>query len=292
MNKDQNLIFEAYTQTLTEGWEAGTSKAPKGKSFDMKKGGAPSNVDAARDGSGGRYRKTRPPSAQSNKTHSESEEYGNDELMVNGVEYIVQAEISGDNVEITTLFKYDAKLDDHIEVDLGSISPQLRQDIEDSVRNDVGRENNLENTPLEELQELTPEEYEIAQTMETFDDDDWGYNEIQEFYFRRREGGEDNESREKSIMRGREAASAEQEIFYKEHGADAFEDHYGFEYPQEEESLGDSSDFEFKAEKFADSIGDAELEYLVNLSGGQFEILKGFLQDEMGYRDLGQYKRN
>jgi len=292
MNKDQNLIFEAYTQTLTEGWEAGTSKAPKGKSFDMKKGGAPSNVDAARDGSGGRYRKTRPPSARSKKTHSESEEYGNDELMVNGVEYIVQAEISGDNVEITTLFKYDAKLDDHIEVDLGSISPQLRQDIEDSVRNDVGRENNLENTPLEELQELTPEEYEIAQTMETFDDDDWGYNEIQEFYFRRREGGEDNESREKSIMRGREAASAEQEIFYKEHGADAFEDHYGFEYPQEEESLGDSSDFEFKAEKFADSIGDAELEYLVNLSGGQFEILKGFLQDEMGYRDLGQYKRN
>ena len=40
----------------------------------MKKGGAPSNVDAARDGSGGRYRKTRPPSAQSNKTHGEMEE--------------------------------------------------------------------------------------------------------------------------------------------------------------------------------------------------------------------------
>ena len=57
-----------------EGWEKGTSKAPKGKSFDMSRGGAPSNVDAARDGSGGRYRKTRPPSAQSNKTHGEMEE--------------------------------------------------------------------------------------------------------------------------------------------------------------------------------------------------------------------------
>tara|TARA_R110002126_G_scaffold264366_1_gene407374 strand:+ start:3562 stop:4440 length:879 start_codon:yes stop_codon:yes gene_type:complete len=292
MNKDQNLIFEAYTQTLTEGWEAGTSKAPKGKSYDMSRGGAPSNVDAARDGSGGRYRKTRPPSAQSNKTHGEGEEYDNDELMVNGVEYIVQAEISGDDVEITTLFKYDAELDDHIEVDLDSISPQLRQDIEDSVQNDAGRENNLENTPLEELSTLTPAEYEIAKTFETFDDDDWYESKRQKLFFRKREGGEDNESREKSIMRGREAASAEQEIFYKEHGADAFEAHYGFEYPEEDESLGDSSNFEDKAEKFAGVIGDIELEYLVNLSSGQFEILKGFLQDEMGYRDLGQYKRN
>ena len=74
MNKDQNLIFEAYTQTLTEDWQKGTSKAPKGKSFDMSRGGTPSNVDAARDGPGGRYRKTRPPSAQSNKTHGEMEE--------------------------------------------------------------------------------------------------------------------------------------------------------------------------------------------------------------------------
>ena len=74
MNKDQDLIFEAYAETLTEDWQSGTSKAPKGKSFDMSRGGAPSNVDAARDGSGGRYRKTRPPSAQSNKTHGEMEE--------------------------------------------------------------------------------------------------------------------------------------------------------------------------------------------------------------------------
>ena len=59
---------------LEENWKKGTSKAPKGKSFDMQRGGAPSNVDAARDGSGGRYRRTRPPSAPSKKTHGEMEE--------------------------------------------------------------------------------------------------------------------------------------------------------------------------------------------------------------------------
>ena len=172
MNKDQDLIFEAYTKSLTEDWQKGTSKAPKGKSFDMSRGGAPSNVDAARDGSGGRYRKTRPPSAQSNKTHSEMEEekYENDALMVNGDEYIVQAEISGDDVEITTLFKYNEELDDHNEIDLGSIPPQLRQDIEDSVLKNVHSEDNedLGNTDydveepsvferLEELMNSKPE---------------------------------------------------------------------------------------------------------------------------------------
>lgn len=74
MNIEQDLIFEAYAETLTEDWQKGTSKAPKGKSFDMSRGGAPSGVDAASDGSGGRYRKTRPPSAQSKKTHGEMEE--------------------------------------------------------------------------------------------------------------------------------------------------------------------------------------------------------------------------
>jgi|TARA_R100000482_G_scaffold121234_1_gene67224 hypothetical protein len=73
-NKDNDLIFEAYNKKLNEDWEKGTSKAPKGKSFDMSRGGAPSNVDAARDGAGGRYRKTRPPSAPSKKTHGEMEE--------------------------------------------------------------------------------------------------------------------------------------------------------------------------------------------------------------------------
>ena len=74
-----------------------------------------------------------------------NEEYHNDALMVKGGEYIVQAEVSGDDVEITTLFKYDKKLDDHREINLHSISPQLRQDIEDAVLNDVGGKNYEDN---------------------------------------------------------------------------------------------------------------------------------------------------
>tara|TARA_A100000171_G_scaffold45184_1_gene48661 strand:- start:101 stop:580 length:480 start_codon:yes stop_codon:yes gene_type:complete len=89
MNKDQNLIFEAYTKSIIK----------------------------------------------------ENAEYDNDALMVNGDEYIVQAIVSGDDVEITTLFKYDKELDDHNEIDLGSISPQLRQDIEDSVLKDAEEDN-------------------------------------------------------------------------------------------------------------------------------------------------------
>ena len=65
---------ELVNHLLKENWEKGTSKAPKGKSYDMSRGGAPSNVDAASDGSGGRYRRTRPPSAPSKKTHGEMEE--------------------------------------------------------------------------------------------------------------------------------------------------------------------------------------------------------------------------
>jgi hypothetical protein len=69
-----NNLVDSILNNLNEGWEKGTSKAPKGKSYDMSRGGAPSNVNAASDGSGGRYRRTRPPSARSNKTHSEMEE--------------------------------------------------------------------------------------------------------------------------------------------------------------------------------------------------------------------------
>tara|TARA_B100001093_G_scaffold330224_1_gene315266 strand:+ start:713 stop:2137 length:1425 start_codon:yes stop_codon:yes gene_type:complete len=54
-------------------------------------------------------------------------------------------------------------------------------------------ESNLENTPLEELSTLTPEEYEMVQNFENFDADDWGYNKLQRFYFRKREGGEEDE---------------------------------------------------------------------------------------------------
>tara|TARA_R100000008_G_scaffold73683_1_gene52213 strand:- start:80 stop:544 length:465 start_codon:yes stop_codon:yes gene_type:complete len=65
---------ELVQRLLKENWKKGTSKAPKGDSYDMARGGAPSRVDAASDGSGGRYRRTRPPSAPSKKTHGEMEE--------------------------------------------------------------------------------------------------------------------------------------------------------------------------------------------------------------------------
>jgi len=65
---------ELVNHLLKENWEKGTSKAPKYKSYDMSRGGAPSNVNAASDGPGGRYRRTRPPSAPSKKTHGEMEE--------------------------------------------------------------------------------------------------------------------------------------------------------------------------------------------------------------------------
>ena len=65
---------ELVNHLLKENWKKGTSKAPKGDSYDMARGGAPSRVDAASDGPGGRYRRTRPPSAPSKKTHGEMEE--------------------------------------------------------------------------------------------------------------------------------------------------------------------------------------------------------------------------
>ena len=49
---------------------------------------------------------------------------------------------------------------------------------------------------------------------------------------------EDNESREKNIRRGKEAIDAAQEEFYKEFGADAFEDQFGFRYPEEDAEGG------------------------------------------------------
>jgi len=69
-----NHLVDSILNNINESWQKGTSKAPKGDSYDMARGGAPSRVDAASDGSGGRYRRTRPPSARSKKTHSEMEE--------------------------------------------------------------------------------------------------------------------------------------------------------------------------------------------------------------------------
>lgn len=59
--------------------------------------------------------------------------------------------------------------------------------------------------------------------------------------------------------------------------------------PEEDESVGDSSDFEKKAEKFADALGDDELEFLHTLRDDQFPILMDFIKDEVGYRDMTDY---
>jgi hypothetical protein len=63
-----------------------------------------------------------------------------------------------------------------------------------------------------------------------------------DYYEKGEKSEEDNESREKNIMRGKEVASTEQEMFYKEYGGDAFEDHYGFRYPKEGEENEESSE--------------------------------------------------
>lgn len=97
------------------------------------------------------------------------------------------------------------------------------------------------------------------------------------------EGYEDNESREKNIMRGREAAAE----YIDPDDVDNVEyedDQFGGMEPEEDESVGDFDEFIGKAEKFVDAIGDAELEFLVNISKEQFEVLMDVVKDQHGYR--------
>jgi hypothetical protein len=51
---------------------------------------------------------------------------------------------------------------------------------------------------------------------------------------------EDNESREENIRRGEETITADQEEYYKQFGADKFEDQFGFRYPEEDAEGGGS----------------------------------------------------
>jgi len=83
--KEKQLLEEAYSQVLGEDWKKGTSKAPKGASFDSKKNYKPSGVDANSDGPAGRYRRTRPPGSGSTQTHgaagiSSDEEHPRDSM--------------------------------------------------------------------------------------------------------------------------------------------------------------------------------------------------------------------
>ena len=47
----------------------------------------------------------------------------------------------------------------------------------------------------------------------------------------------------------------------------------------------DQYQFIDKAEKFVDAIGDSELEFLMNLSTRQFEVLMQIVKEEHGYRN-------
>ena len=71
--------------------------------------------------------------------------------------------------------------------------PLSRLDFTTSSENE---ESNIENTPLEELSILSPEEFEEVQNFENFNPNEWGYNTLQKFYFRKRKGGEDEEAEE------------------------------------------------------------------------------------------------
>ncbi len=80
--KEKQLLEEAYSQVLGENWKKGTSKAPKGASFDSKKNYKPSGVDANSDGPAGRYRRTRPPGSGSTQTHGAAGISSDEEIKV------------------------------------------------------------------------------------------------------------------------------------------------------------------------------------------------------------------
>lgn len=113
-----------------------------------------------------------------------------------------QLDVIETNLEDMQTEKEDAEMEDQE----GNIHDEVRQDprevdpaiddIEQAKRKEED-ETTLDNTSLEELSVLSPEEYEMVQNFENFDADDWGYNSLQKFYFRKREGGEDEEKADK-----------------------------------------------------------------------------------------------
>ena len=86
---------------------------------------------------------------------------------------------------------------DEVEAEREARNRERQQEIEAEMRASREEESTLDNTSLEELSVLSPEEYEMVQNFENFDADDWGYNKLQQFYFRKREGGEDEEKANK-----------------------------------------------------------------------------------------------
>lgn len=131
-----------------------------------------------------------------------------------------QLDVIETNLEDMQTKKEDAEMEaqegnihDEVRQDPREVDPiadeieQAREKEEDAERcpvtgklrksDEEGEEANLDNTPLEELSILTPDEYEAVQNFENFNPNEWGYNTLQKFYFRKREGGEDEEKADK-----------------------------------------------------------------------------------------------
>jgi len=126
-----------------------------------------------------------------------------------------QLDVIETNLEDMQTGKEDAEMEaqegnihDEVKQDPREVDPTT-DDIEQAKEEDAERcpitgklrksdeETTLDNTSLEDLSVLSPEEYDMVQNFANFDADDWGYNKLQKFYFRKREGGEDEEKAKK-----------------------------------------------------------------------------------------------
>ena len=126
-NRENDLIFEAYIKNINEDLGLGH--------------GTPKMIMVPGPGSQNKAPEVVVMKISDEESCSDEEsEYHNDELQVNGDEYIVKAQIDNNDIEITLLYKYNNKIDDHEEIDLGSISPVLRQNIEDAILKDGSSE--------------------------------------------------------------------------------------------------------------------------------------------------------
>lgn len=104
--------------------------------------------------------------------------------------------------EYSVIYQYLVDTMDVIETNLGDIQAQKEdeelsaEDAEYPAMRKNEQEENYDNTPLEELNTLTPDEFEMVQNYDNFNPDEWGFNKHENVYFRKREGGESYEDQE------------------------------------------------------------------------------------------------
>ncbi len=112
---------------------------------------------------------------------------------------------------------------------------------------------------------------------------------------------ENDESRAKNIQRGQEAISAAQEEYYKQFGAEAFEDHYGFPYPHAEDNEGSVSKYYKQAYDYAiknpdvssfqvnpyEEFSDEYLEFEDGFEDGLAQSGDGWSEEDENYTSEG-----